>query len=62
MTIMDDRRRLLDQIDRCIHEGHRLTKWEENFLYTVRDKADIYQSLSPREVEILDGIERDKVQ
>lgn len=62
MTIVDDRRNLLDQIDRCIHEGHHLTKWEENFLYTVRDKVDIYQSLSPREVEILDKIEKEKVQ
>lgn len=57
-----ERRDLLDQIDRCIHEGHHLTKWEDNFLYSVRDKVDIYQALSEREIEILNGIEELKVQ
>lgn len=62
MSLTDERRKLLDQIDRCIHEGHHLTKWEENFLHTVRDKVDIYQTLSEREVELLNRIESEKVQ
>lgn len=55
------RRRLLDQIDRCLFEGRNISKWEEGFLESIRDKVDIYMALSEREQERLDDIEARKV-
>ena len=41
-------------------EGRNLTKWEEDFLRSIRHQFDINRSLSEKQLEILERIYAEK--
>ena len=49
--------RMLEALEAPVKE---LTKWEENFLESVKEQFESRHSLSDRQFEILDGIYNDK--
>ena len=42
-------------IERCL-ESEKLTKWEGDFVESIKDQFEDYGSLSPRQEEILERI------
>jgi len=44
----------------CMTEGRNLTKWEEEFLWSMQHRLEEHRSLSERQVEVLEKIYEEK--
>ena len=50
-----------EMLDRTAHEGVNLTKWEEDFIESISNQFDIRNSLSDKQIDILEKIYTEKV-
>lgn len=44
----------------CISEGRNLTKWEEEFVWSLKHRLEEFRNFSSRQVEVLERIYAEK--